>query len=174
MPYIGVGRNLSYRKSLFYQAKGFSSINHIPGGDDDMFINKVATKHNTAIVIDEDAFTYSTPAENFGQWWRQKNRHYSTAKYYKPLHQWLLGLYAFSNWLFYPLLIVAAIFYHWQLALPLLGLRWLVQGIIMGKAMQRLKENDLIPLFWLFDIWQFFYYIIFSASLFIKPKSSWK
>jgi glycosyltransferase involved in cell wall biosynthesis len=174
MPYMGVGRNLSYRKSLFYAAKGFSSINHIPGGDDDMFINKVANKHNTAIVIDPDAFTYSEPAGNFSQWWKQKNRHYSTAKFYKPLHQFLLGLYALSNWMFWPLLVTAAIFYQWQLALPLLAVRWLAQGIVMGKAMQRLKEIDLIPLFWLFDIWQFFYYIIFSLSLFVKPKSSWK
>ena len=28
MPYMGVGRNLSYKKKLFLQSKGFSSINH--------------------------------------------------------------------------------------------------------------------------------------------------
>lgn len=173
-PYMGVGRNLSYRKNLFFKAKGFSSINHIPGGDDDMFINKVATKENTAIVIDPDAFTYSEPAADFAQWWKQKNRHYSTAKYYKTSHQLLLGLYAMVNWLFYPLLIVSAIFFNWQFALGALAFRWLMQGIVWGKAMQRLKENDLIPLFWLLDIWQFFYYIIFSLSVFVKPKSSWK
>ncbi len=42
--YMGVGRNLAYRKNLFFQNKGFSSINNIPSGDDDLFINKVATK----------------------------------------------------------------------------------------------------------------------------------
>ena len=41
-PYMGVGRNLSYKKELFLKNKGFSSINHVPGGDDDLFINKVA------------------------------------------------------------------------------------------------------------------------------------
>lgn len=173
-PYMGVGRNLSYRKNLFFKAKGFSSINHIPGGDDDMFINKVATKENTAIVIDPDTFTYSEPAADFAQWWKQKNRHYSTAKYYKTSHQFLLGTYALVNWLFYPLLFVSAIFFSWQFALGALAFRWLMQGIVWGKAMQRLKENDLIPLFWLLDIWQFFYYIIFSLSVFVKPKSSWK
>lgn len=173
-PYMGVGRNLSYRKNLFFKAKGFSSINHIPGGDDDMFINKVATKENTAIVIDPDTFTYSEPAADFAQWWKQKNRHYSTAKYYKTSQQFLLGTYALVNWLFYPLLIVSAFFFSWQFALGALAFRWLMQGIVWGKAMQRLKENDLIPLFWLLDIWQFFYYIIFSLSVFVKPKSSWK
>ncbi|MCC6762211.1 MAG: glycosyl transferase family 2, partial [Chitinophagaceae bacterium] len=66
------------------------------------------------------------------------------------------------------------IFFSWQFALGALAFRWIMQGIVWGKAMQRLKENDLIPLFWLFDIWQFFYYIVFSLSVFVKPKSSWK
>ena len=57
LPYMGVGRNLSYKKDIFLRNKGFSSINHIPSGDDDLFINKVATKKNTAIVIDPEAIT---------------------------------------------------------------------------------------------------------------------
>ena len=44
VPYMGVGRNLSYKKNLFLRNKGFSSINHIASGDDDLFINKTATK----------------------------------------------------------------------------------------------------------------------------------
>ncbi|MFL5773721.1 MAG: glycosyltransferase, partial [Flavisolibacter sp.] len=58
-PYMGVGRNLAYRKNLFFRNKGFSSINHIPSGDDDLFINRVATKENTSVVIDPEAFTIS-------------------------------------------------------------------------------------------------------------------
>ena len=79
-PYMGVGRNLSYKKSVFLKNKGFSSINHIPGGDDDLFINKVATKRNTAIVLDKDAHTLSEPKHTFSEWYRQKSRHYTTAK----------------------------------------------------------------------------------------------
>lgn len=60
-PYMGVGRNLSYKKDVFLRNKGFSSINHIPGGDDDLFINKVATKKNTKVVIDREAVTLSQP-----------------------------------------------------------------------------------------------------------------
>src|SRR5450432_3596030 len=52
MPYMGVGRNLSYKKELFFSNKGFSSINYLPGGDYDLFINMVANESNTNIVID--------------------------------------------------------------------------------------------------------------------------
>ena len=51
LPYMGVGRNLSYKKELFFNNKGFSSINHLPGGDDDLFISMVADEKNTNIVI---------------------------------------------------------------------------------------------------------------------------
>ena len=40
-PYMGVGRNLSYRKSTFMKNKGFTSHYNIPSGDDDLFISQV-------------------------------------------------------------------------------------------------------------------------------------
>jgi poly-beta-1,6-N-acetyl-D-glucosamine synthase len=46
-PYMGVGRNLGYKKSLFFHNKGFASHYHIDSGDDDLFINEVATATNT-------------------------------------------------------------------------------------------------------------------------------
>ncbi|TMI96284.1 MAG: glycosyltransferase [Bacteroidetes bacterium] len=172
-PYMGVGRNLSYKKDVFLRNKGFSSINHIPGGDDDLFINKVASKHNTRVVIDKDAITLSQPKRSFNEWLRQKTRHYSTARYYKKGNKFLLALYSLSQFLFYPLFIAAALFYSWQLALGVLGIRLLLQAFIFLKAMKKLNEADLWPLFLFFDIWMFFYYIIFAPSLWKRPRVSW-
>ena len=172
-PYMGVGRNLSYKKDVFLRNKGFSSINHIPGGDDDLFINKVASKHNTRVVIDKDAITLSQPKRSFNEWLRQKTRHYSTARYYKKGNKFLLALYSLSQFLFYPLFIAAALFYSWQLALGVFGIRLLLQAFIFFKAMKKLNEADLWPLFLFFDIWMFFYYIIFAPSLWKRPRVSW-
>ncbi len=172
-PYMGVGRNLSYRKNLFFQNKGFSSINHIPSGDDDLFINKVATKHNTAVVIDPQAFTLSKPKQTWKDWMRQKNRHYSTGKFYKTSHQFLLGLYTGSFILFYPLFITSIVLFDWRLALIPFVIRMLTQAIIWQKAMKKLEENDLFPLFIFWDLWQFFYYVIFAPALWRKPKKTW-
>ena len=174
MPYMGVGRNLSYTKSLFFRHKGFSSLNQIAGGDDDLFVNKTATKSNTSIVIDKDAFTLSEPPKTWKQWKRQKERHYTTSKYYKSIHKFLLGLYAFSHFLFYPLFILALIFYSWKLALILFGIRFIIQGIILYKVTYKLNEKDLFPFYLFMDIWMFFYYALFSKALFKKPQSTWK
>jgi glycosyltransferase involved in cell wall biosynthesis len=97
IPYMGVGRNLSYKKALFFKQKGFSSINHIPGGDDDLFVNKSANGKNVAVVIDKEAATLSIPRKTWKSWVKQKYRHYTTAKYYKPLHKLLLCGFIFCS-----------------------------------------------------------------------------
>ncbi len=173
LPYMGVGRNLSYRKDLFLRNKGFSSINHIPSGDDDLFINKVATKSNTAVIIDPDAITRSIPKTTWRGWLQQKSRHYTTAKYYKPKHKFLLGLYFATQFIYYPLLAAAIIFYDWKLVLLVFGSRLLLQAYIWGKAMKNMGEKDLWPWFVVLDMWMFFYYIIFAPALWRKPHNKW-
>ena len=173
VPYMGVGRNLAYRKNLFFQNKGFSSINHIPSGDDDLFINQVATKRNTAVSIDPESFTLSMPKKNWKDWKRQKNRHYSTGKFYKTSHQFLLGIYTGSFFLFYPLLLASLLFFDWRWALIPVVIRIIIQAIIWKKAMKQLNEEDLFPAFLLWDLWMFFYYILFASALWKKPKKTW-
>lgn len=174
MPYMGVGRNLSYKKAVFLRQKGFSAHNHIPGGDDDLFINKAANKKNTKINLDPDSFTLSEPVGTFKKWKAQKQRHYTTSKHYRKIHQFLLALYAFSHFAFYPLLILAIIFYSWKPALAIFGGRLIIQGIIFGRSLKKLGEKDLIPLILFMDIWMFFYYLIFAPGLFKKPARNWK
>lgn len=174
MPYMGVGRNLSYKKNLFFKLKGFSAHNHVPGGDDDLFINAAGNKHNTAINIHPDSFTLSEPPASWQQWRRQKQRHYTTSKHYKGLHKFLLALYAIAHFLFYPLLITVALFYNWKIALILLGCRWLLLGVLYYKTMRKLNEADLFPLYILLDLWMSLYYFIFAPALFKKPRPTWK
>ncbi len=173
-PYMGVGRNLSYKKTIFFRHKGFSAFNHVASGDDDLFINTAATEKNTKINIAEEAFTLSEPPGSWSQWIKQKRRHYSTAKYYRPIHKFLLGLYSLSHFLFYPLLAVTIILFSWQLALLVFILRFMVQAFVFYPTMKKLNEKDLYPLFLFFDLWMFFYYFIFAATLFKKPSAGWK
>jgi glycosyltransferase involved in cell wall biosynthesis len=173
MTYMGVGRNLSYKKEVFNRNKGFSSINQIPGGDDDLFINKVATKNNVSIVIDPDAHTLSQPKKSWSEWYLQKTRHFSTAKYYQKKHKFLLGLYSATQFLVYPLTIIAAIVFNWWMAVAVFSIRLIVQGLIYHKTMKKLNEEDLFPLFPLFEIWMCIYYILFLPALFRKPKKTW-
>jgi glycosyltransferase involved in cell wall biosynthesis len=172
-PYMGVGRNLSYRKDTFLRNKGFSTINHIPSGDDDLFVNMIANKNNTAIVIDKEAYTLSEPHKTWHEWMQQKNRHYTTAKFYKSSHKFLLSLYATLQTLIYPLAIATAIFFNWYIAVGIFAVRLIVQAIVWYKCMKKLNEADLFPLFLFFDIWMFLYNLFFFPSLFKSPSRKW-
>ncbi len=172
--YMGVGRNLSYKKAVFFRHKGFSAHNNIPGGDDDLFINAAATKKNVKINTDKDSFTLSDAPGSWGKWRSQKSRHYSTSKYYKGLHKFLLGLYAFSQFIFYPAAVASALFYNWKLSLIIFGGQLIWQTIILSGCMKKLGEKDLFPFFIFLEIWMFFYYIMFAPALVRKPKQHWK
>ncbi|MFN4285946.1 MAG: glycosyltransferase [Lacibacter sp.] len=173
LPYMGVGRNLAYKKELFFRNKGFAQHNQLPGGDDDLFINRVANRHNTAVMLHPDAFTFSHAKTSWRAWRQQKARHYTTSRHYKPLHKWLLGMYAATHFLFYPLLVVSAIFFNWWMSLSAYALRLLVQGIIYYRSMRKLGETDLFWMYPLLDIWQWFYYLLFADTLFRKAKNTW-
>ncbi|MDO8995354.1 MAG: glycosyltransferase [Sediminibacterium sp.] len=172
-PYMGVGRNLSYKKEVFFKNKGFSSINQIPSGDDDLFINQVATADNTAILLDHDTHTLSDAKNSWGEWMTQKYRHYSTGKYYKPIHKFLLGLYSFSLFLVYPLLVLSILFFNWQLAVGVFALRFIVQAIVLYKGMNKLNEKDLYAWFLFLDIWMFFYYLFTVPAIWKAPRKNW-
>jgi glycosyltransferase involved in cell wall biosynthesis len=173
IPYMGVGRNLSYKKDVFLRNKGFSSINMIPSGDDDLFINQVANKKNTAIVIDKSAHTLSEPKNTWSEWMTQKYRHYTTAKFYKPIHKFLLGLYSFSLFALYPLFILSMVFYCWWIALAVFGLRLIIQGIVLYKSMKKLNETDLFPWFILLDLWMPLYYLFTLPAIWKSPRRTW-
>lgn len=154
MPYMGVGRNMAYRKSLFYRQNGFISHYRIQSGDDDLFINKAATSGNTRIEIQPDAHTISFPKTSLDQWLRQKRRHLLTGGYYKPGHKIVLGLFAVTQVLFWGFaLLLFIIWYQPYIVAGIVITRLFSQLLITGKVMNKLSEKGfllLVPFFELF------------------------
>jgi cellulose synthase/poly-beta-1,6-N-acetylglucosamine synthase-like glycosyltransferase len=91
-PYMGVGRNLSYKKKLFFENRGFASHLKLESGDDDLFISEVSSVNNTATENNPAAFTYSEPETEFRDWLRQKKRHLTTGRFYQQSTKTILGL----------------------------------------------------------------------------------
>ncbi len=145
LPYMGVGRNLSYLKSVFYDNKGFIPHYRIRSGDDDLFINMVAKKSNTAVVVDPDSFTLSEPKQTFGHWMTQKRRHITTATHYRFMHKFLLGTYSFVLFFYYSLFVLMlALGYSIVPVIGLFVLRMAFQYLILSRCFKKLNEKDLI------------------------------
>jgi len=145
LTYMGVGRNLSYRKSLFYRLKGFTSHYKIASGDDDLFINRAANRKNATIEISPESHTISVPEKRWRRYIRQKKRHLTTAKYYKWKFKILLTAYSVSQF-FVWLLFFVLIFYKFNMfyLLVLIGVKLISQLIITNFCLNKLKEEKLL------------------------------
>lgn len=170
-PYMGVGRNLAYKKEEFFNVNGFIEHMQIRSGDDDLFVNQAAKAKNTTIAYSPESFTVSKPKTTFNDWWIQKRRHVATANYYKPFDKLQLGAFYCSQLLFILLPIVLLSFqFQWILVLCLIALRYIVTWIIVGFSAGKLKEKDVVYWYPILELVLLFTQInIFITNTFSKP-----
>lgn len=175
-PYMGVGRNLAYRKSLFFKSKGFSSHYHLISGDDDLFVNMLAKRGNTKTEYSIQSHILSIPKSTFKEWIKQKKRHLITGNHYKKRDKILLGGEILSRELFYISFIYLM---ATQTLIPWIGgaflLRWICQLIIYKYTLIKLEEKHLLLSSLIFDIASpLLNFGIFITNLSTQQRPSWK
>ena len=172
--YMGVGRNMAYKKSLFFENKGFANHLHIPSGDDDLFIQEIATKNNVSIEINEKAHTTSTVIEKWGEWAYQKRRHITTAPLYKTKFKVLLALYPYAQFLFWTTLLLLFLFKApIQLCTILLGIKIILSYLVNYKAMKALRVMDLYWIHPVYEIVHLCIQVIFVLLNIISKPKKW-
>jgi poly-beta-1,6-N-acetyl-D-glucosamine synthase len=153
IPYMGVGRNIAYRRSLFFRNKGFGSYNYLASGDDDLFVNSNASKANTALEFEKEAHTRSVPASNLKEFIKQKKRHMTTAKHYKGRDQAILIAEPASRILFYASFIILLSFlFLWPVVLAVFAFRLLIQLFVINMVQERFNEGGIMPWIVIFDV----------------------
>ncbi len=170
--YMGVGRNIAYTKTDFLKVNGFKNHQHIKSGDDDLFINQVANNNNVNCSLKVGSFTISEPETSFKKWLKQKRRHITTATSYKPVHQFLLGLYYVSQVIFLFIgLFLMINSENTALIYILFLVRILLQYLVFGLSAKKLKENDLILFIPFLELFLIVIQMrIFITNLIGKPK----
>lgn len=171
LPYMGVGRNLAYKKDEFFNVNGFIDHIQVRSGDDDLFINQAANKSNTTISYTPESFTYSNPKESYKDWFTQKRRHVSTAEHYKFFDKFQLGLFFVSQLFFFLLVIILLAFqFQWIAVAAILATRYTVVWTVIGFSAGKLKENDIKIWFPVLEIVLIITQInIFITNIFSKP-----
>lgn len=179
LPYMGVGRNLMYRTSLFFAHRGFYRHKHIVGGDDDLFMNQAATSDNTVLNLNPDSFMYSYPKTTWASWFRQKQRHISVGKHYRTRNKLVLGLLSGSHtgtWVMGIMCLAWGIYQQDALLLQGLsvafGVRWLVQLIVLGGINKRLDRTVGWFSFIFMDLALFVYYLTMSSLVLSRRKKN--
>ncbi len=171
-PYMGVGRNLMYHRSIFEKSDGFTSHTDIASGDDDLLVNYAANASNTTICIDPNAFVYSPGKETFTSFIRQKTRHVSSSHRYRWIDKVLLGLSSITHIGLYISAIILLFSQHsyWVIALMIY---WLLMIIIQYPICKKLHSMDLWLLYPVYDFALALYYVIMIPFTFIKKQNSW-
>ncbi len=136
-------------------------------GDDDLFVNRVATPQNTAVVLSRNSYVWSLAKTNLREWLQQKRRHLSVSPSYRPETKARLAFEPITRGLFYATVLGAIIYYLYSLpcgegqggffvlllALGLFALRWIIQTAVINISARRmgLKGFNMFSILW-FDI----------------------
>jgi glycosyltransferase involved in cell wall biosynthesis len=177
IPYMGVGRNLAYRRAVFFTNKGYGAHNHTISGDDDLFVNTNATKNNSCVEFRNGTHTRSVPCHSLQEWITQKKRHLTTAPYYKFRDKLLLITEPATRTLLFASFIVLLSFcFFWPYVLGIFGLRLIAQIIVYNLVQKKLNEKGLVIISLIFDIFSpIINAFIFLSNLFDNPgKNRWK
>jgi glycosyltransferase involved in cell wall biosynthesis len=170
-PYMGVGRNMAYKREEFFKTNGFIEHMKIRSGDDDLFINEASNSKNTTICFTPESFTFSKPKTTFKDWFTQKRRHVATAKHYKAFDRMQLAIFYGSQLLFIILPIILLAFqFQWIIVTSLIGFRYLFAWLSLGFSAGKLKEKDVMYWFPFIEIILIFTQLnVFITNTFSKP-----
>lgn len=174
-PYMGVGRNLSYRKSFFMENKGFNNLLHVEGGDDDLYVNRHALGSNTEVCMSPDAVVRSVPKLSWKEFFRQKVRHLSVGKRYTLKFRVILGLFVMT-WLL-TWFTAIPLFFRQDLVLWTAGLfvfRWIMLVFVFQDAVKRLGDKFEVWTIPVLDFVFSIYYISTGVSALLTKKVRWK
>lgn len=180
-PFMGIGRNLSYRRSFFMEKKAFKGLWQINGGDDDLFVNQYANGKNTAVVISPESITLSMPKTSWKSYFIQKKRHFHAGKYYQVGDKLKIGIYSFTHLIFWVtgiyLLILLGLEQNWEHFSVILGII-IVRSILLTSVFTsaRKKLEGKTKVFWtgFFDLMYLGYFWILGALGYQSKKVRWK
>lgn len=174
-PYMGVGRNLAYHKSIFFDNKGFHPYMSLTGGDDDLFIHKVANKENTCIAIEIESQTNSEPKTTISEWITQKTRHLAVGKQYKLSRKINIGLLYISQLMLFFLTLVLLFDTKYYIYV-LIGyfIRCVIIGIIYSIIIKKLRYNLNKWAIFVVEIVYLFYYIVVGINALRTKNIKWK
>jgi cellulose synthase/poly-beta-1,6-N-acetylglucosamine synthase-like glycosyltransferase len=170
-PYMGVGRNLSYPRSVFEAVNGFDAHAETLSGDDDLFVQSVHRRGAARVLAptDPETFVETQGPTTWSAWIQRKRRHVSTGRHYP----WTVGLHLTLFHGSFALLWLA------PLAIGTTGLGLLATGLLarhaaLAPAADALDEDDLLAAFPLWELGYLFYLLILAPLGLLSEPEEWR
>jgi cellulose synthase/poly-beta-1,6-N-acetylglucosamine synthase-like glycosyltransferase len=172
LPYMGVGRNLAYKKSLV-NADIINASNKSLSGDDDLVVNELVRYHRAHIELHPDSWVVSKPLKTFRQWVTQKTRHSASGYHYRPVHKILLGLFVLANWFWYAGLAGLIILGLYNIAIVLFVLKSVLFYSLCVKLKRKIQINDMEKHFFYVDVLYWVFVLFFQIKHIFTAGNVW-
>lgn len=149
-PYSANGRNLSYKRDLFFEHKGYSKSLSLHAGDDDLFVNEAANARNTKVEYSKNSITEMAPIDRFAVWKEMKVSRAATQHHYQGNQLLHYRMEKFSFILF--LLAVLGsigVGIAWNPIVAILGvflyvILFLVKSFVLTKSAEMLRQKMIV------------------------------
>lgn len=155
-PLIAYGGNWGYTKSAFRQINGFAGIESSLGGDDDLLLQKMGEQRlPVQMCLEPQGWIRTAPPESFQHFLRQRRRHFSAGKRYRPALQAGYFLFHASNLILW----LGGLFYG--PGLFFLFLKLAGDALVLRQGQKLFREEFSLPAVLGFD----FLYLVYNTLI---------
>lgn len=164
------GANLAYEKEAFFKVGGFTGIDDLASGDDELLLHKMAAIYEGKIgfLKNRDAIVYTHAKPTLREFMEQRKRWASKSTRYKDKVVISIGL---SIWLFNCSIVInlllAIIFPQsdslWYLAVQLLG-KFLIEVVFLAGVTSFFKRKQLLVLLPVINPFHILYFIYIGIA----------
>ena len=162
--------NFGYTKELFFENNGYTNQVLVPKENNNLLLSKNITTKNSRYIVNNESMVFSKTIK-FKDWFYKKRKNYIAQKKYPFSVKLILFLFFTTEILFWTTAITGGILFKHPFWFIVIGIRFLIVGIILGKCAFKLKDKNLLyffPFLELINIW--IQLIIFTSNLISKPK----
>ena len=176
MGYMGIGRNMAYRKEIFFNNKGYSRHLDLDRGEDDLFINEHVPASRIAAEVSAEA-TVRCSAANTYEWSADKLSRLFIRRKLHGIQPQLLAFETLSRCLFYAGTVggivyscMAGLWITLAICVALWAVRLGCQLYVYHRVASDLDERRYNVSLPLFDLLQPLWEIYFRARLLFTSK----
>lgn len=174
-PYMGLGRNMLYHKSIFLNSPITTTFKHTTGGDDDLLVNYMGTESNTSICFSPESLVFSYPKKTIKSWFHQKRRHLQASSFYSIKSKILLSIINVSHGFFiFSLIIQQYLTLPTYFIIVAYLLRTYLLFVIFDRICRKLKSRTNLMFIIIGDFVYPFYLFTLGILSIVFKTNTWK
>jgi len=166
---------LGFKKSLYFDARGFDHLN-MNVGENDLFVQQIATRDNVSVVLSPRAVCTERTWGGWGWWWRRLKLLQTTHRFYPKSALLPTIAELVIRVLFFAAVVVALVCMPWEFkvaALAVALLRYFAVIFVVIRNAGRLGESGVAAMHFIYDIIEPFLRFSLALLSYKKYKKSW-